>query len=429
MLNTPTASPALARAIDALRSFGVVPAVAGPLTGSAGQTASAIQKQVLEEIEAFSDTANPDVLPELEQHLADLVSGVCRLLSPSGAADLSFVQQYAQRRAQQRFPLEASLHTYRCAHRVISGWVRDAALAAADPAAQVRRVVAAATDFVIEYTDVISTAATSEYVLHTRLLAEAEGDMRTELLNTLLGGYDESDSRAAQLLRRSGYLEQRQSFCVAVARSVDPREMENAARAQRMVEAIGAVLRDTPIRTLMGVRDGQVVAVLSGTRRLSGWTAPQSLLADRVFPRLEQVGPAALIGLSNDAPSTSHIRRALNEARLALDFSTVAKRVMPYSQVPFRQMIIRHARDNIQAALPSWLGNFQAADRKARGSLSKTLHAYADANMNALQAAKALSVHANTIYARMQKITELTGKNPLAYHDLTEMLLAIESAS
>ena len=166
---------------------------------------------------------------------------------------------------------------------------------------------------------------------------------------------------------------------------------------------------------------------MSGTRRLSGWTAPQSLLAERVYPPLNQIGPAALIGLSNDAPSTSHIRRALNEARLALDFASVSNRVMQYSQIPFRQMVIRLARDNIQSALPAWLEDLQAADRKARGSLAKTLRAYADANMNALRTAKQLSVHPNTIYSRMQKIADLTGKNALAYHDLTELLLAIES--
>jgi hypothetical protein len=429
MVSSPASTRALERSVDALRPHAVVPAVGGVLEKGAGAIAADLLKWVLDEIDAFSASANPDVMPELQQHLEDLVAGVCRLLGESGPADLSFVQRYAQRRAQQRFPLEASLHAYRCSHRIITGWVRDAALAVADPSAQVRRVVAAAADFVIEYTDIISTVATSEYVLHTRLLAEAEGDMRTELLNTLLSGFDESDSRAEQLLRRSGYLEQRQSFCVAVACSVDPREMENAARAQRMVESIGQVLSDTPVRSLIGIRNGLVTVVMSGTRRLSGWTAPRSLLAERVHSRLIQVGPAALIGLSNDAPSTSHIRRALNEARLALDFASVANRVMPYSQVPFRQMLIRHARDNIQAALPAWLENFQAADRKARGSLSRTLLAYADANMNALQAAKALSVHPNTVYSRMQRINEVTGKNALGYHELTELLLAIESAA
>ncbi len=423
----PTNSQGIAGAVRALKRHGVVPAVADPLKQAAKATARELQERVIDEVAAFSDSANPEVLPELEQHLEALVFEVCRLLGDADPAELDFVRRYSRRRARQRFPLEALLHTYRCGHRVIAGWIRDAALAVADSSAQVRRVVAAAADFAIEYTDAVSTLATSEYVVHTRLLAEAEGDRRTELLNTLLSGYDESDTRTAELLRRSGYLEQRQSFCVAVARSVDPREMENAARAQRMVEACSEALHDTPVRSLIGVRDGLVTIVMSGTRRLSGWTAPQSLLAERVYPRLNQVGPAALIGLSTDAPSTSHVRRAHNEARLALDFASVTKRVMAYSQIPFRQMIIRHARDNIQSALPVWLGELQAADRKARGALCNTLHAYANANMNALQTAKDLSIHPNTIYSRMQKIAAITGKNALAYHDLTELLLAIES--
>ena len=167
---------------------------------------------------------------------------------------------------------------------------------------------------------------------------------------------------------------------------------------------------------------------MSGTRRLSGWTAPQSLLAERAHERLLQIGPVALIGLSNDAPSTSYIRRAHNEARLAIDFASVADRVMPYSKIPFRQMIIRHARDNTQLTLPGWYAGFEVADKKARNSLRKTLKAYANANMNALQAAKELQVHPNTIYSRMQRIAEVTGKNALAYNDLTELLLAIDSS-
>ncbi len=407
----------------------MVPAIAAPLQRRTGEIAGDLLQQVVDEVDAFSSSANPDVLPELQQHLIELVTDVCRLLGRNGIGNLGFVRQHAMRRAQQRFPLEASLHAYRCSHRIISSWIRDEALAVADSSVQVRRVVAAAADFTIEYIGAISTVATSEYVSHTRLLAEAEGDRRTELLNTLLSGYDEADSRTAQLLKRSGYLEQRQSFCVVTARSVDPREMENTARAQRMVESIGKALHDTSVRSIIGLRDGLVVAVVSGTRRVSGWTAPQSLVADQVFPRLDQIGPAALIGLSNDAPSTSHIRRAFSEAQLALDFAGVSKRVMPYSQIPFRKILVRLARDNIQSALPDWLGDFQVADQKARRSLSRTLQAYATANMNALQTAKDLSVHPNTVYSRLQRIVDITGKNALSYDDLTELLLAIESSA
>lgn len=417
----------LAGAVRRLREHGAVPAVAVPLGEGAAGIASTLRDRILSEVDAFTSSANPDLLPELEAHLGELLGDVCRLLGGGQAGDFAFVRRHAERRAEQRFPLEASLHAYRCCHRIIGVWIRDAALPVAEPSAQVRRVVAAAADFAIEYFDAVSTVATSEYVVHTRLLAEAEGDQRTELLNALLNGYDEADGRTARLLRRAGYLQQRQSFCVAVARSVDPREMENSARAQRMVEAIGQVLSQSPVISLIGLRDGLVTIVMSGTRRLSGWTAPQALLAERVYDRLLQIGPAALIGLSNDAPSTVHVRRAYREARLALDFASVTNRVVSYLRIPFRQMLVRHARDNVQLTPPAWLAALKAADRNAREALCKTLYAYADANMNALQASRKLSVHPNTIYARMQKIADMTGKNALTYHDLTELLLALES--
>jgi len=409
-----------------MRTYGLVPEVAAVLGDGLDAVRQTLKQSVLEEVPAYSDSANPEILPNLENHLRDHVARITALLGGSRDGDFGFVGEYAERLAQQRFPLEALLHTYRCAHKVLSPWLRDIALAHADNTAQVRRVVAAVADFAIEYTDAISTMATSTYVNHTRLLAEAEGDRRTELLNILLHGYDESDGRAAQLLRRAGYLEQRQSYCVVVARSVDPREMENAARAQRMADAVHDALSATPLRTLIGIRDNLVVAVVSGTRRQSGWTAPQSLLSDRLMPQLKKVGPAALIGMSNDVPSTSHIPRAAMEAKLALDFASFAERVMPYASVSLRQLLISHGRNSMQSALPPWLDDFIRADAKARGRLSATLRAYADADMNVLQAAKLLSVHPNTIYARAQRITDITGRNPLSYHSLTEMLLATD---
>ena len=413
-------------AVAVLRDSGIVPAVAEALGKEGSSIVRGLREAVTTDVHAYTQSGNPDVLPELQQHLEDLVDGACRLLGGKPPAELAFVSTHAHRRAEQKFPLDALLHTYRCAYMGLLPRIRDAAIAVASDTAHVRRVVAAVTEFTFEYTSAISTLTTSEYVDHTRLLAEAAGDRRSELLNMLLLGYDESDNRTAQLLRGAGYLEQRQSFCVAVARSVDPREMENPARAKRMADAIGEVLHNLPIRSLVAVRESLVTVVMSGTRRLSGWTAPQSLLADRVYPQLRMVGPAAVIGLSTDAPSTSHIPRALSEATIALDFATVAERVVPYARVPFRHMLIRSASHGIHSVLPSWLDDLLLADKKSRGALLETLRAYADANMNVLQTAKVLSLHPNTIYARMQKINDLTGKNALAYHALTELLLATD---
>ncbi len=416
----------LASTLDALRRLGIVPRVASELDGEADAIERELCDSVAEQIPAFSASGNPDILPEQTAHHVRHMQEIRRLAGGHRVGDFDFVQDHARRRASQKFPLEATLHAYRWSHKILSRWIRDAALAVAPADAQVRRVVAAAADFAFEYTDAISTLATAEYVAQTRRLAEAEGDRRTELLNVLLSGYDESDGRVARLLLQSGYLRQRQTYCVAVAQPVDPAEMQNRARARRLANALDDSVRLGGVRSIVGIRANLVAAVFSATRRQSGGTAPQSAHAERLAPELLKLGPAALIGVSSDVPSTSHIPRALEQATLALECANVADRVMQYTEIPMQRMMLRHARDELRAALPAWATALHGADDKMRGALSSTLHAYADTNMNVLQAAKRLKLHPNTIYARMNKIEDLTGKNALTYHGLTELLLAVD---
>jgi len=417
---------ALEAALGRLGSVGVVPNVVRVLEPGVGALAAKLREHIVANVPAYTESGNPDVLPELEAHLACHVDEVLRLLGGGDTGSFDFVVEHARLRAGQKFPLDATHQAYRHTARMLTEWVRDAALQTADASAHVPRVVSDVTDFLFEYMGTITTLLTSEYVEQTRLLAEAEGDRRTELLTTLLDGYDESDRRAAQLLRSAGYLQQRQSYCVAVARSVNPQEMESMARAQRMLDAISEVLAKKPLRFIAGVRDNLVIFVISATRRQSGWTRPRVALAKRVYPQLRLIGPAALIGLSNDVPSTSHIPRAAADARFALEFADVANRVVHYSSIPFRNALIAQVRDSVQTTLPAWLDGFVVADAKARGKLTATLKAYADTNMNVLKAAEVLAVHPNTIYARAQRINDITAKNPMNYHDLTELLLAVD---
>lgn len=412
---------------SALRSQGVGPGLVDTLASSRPAVRDRLHRAIGDEVMAYSETSNPDVAPELHDHVDALLDHVIRVLGGSQATDFDIIRAHAERRAAQKFPLEAVLHTYRCTHKAIFEWVRDAAVENAAETAHVRRVVAAAAEFAIEYTDRVSSAATASYVAYTRMLAEAEGDRRAELLGTLLQGYDESDARAAHLLRRAGYLEQRQSYCVVVARSVRPEEMLSAARAQRMADAVGEVLARAGMKTLIGIRDNLIVAIVSGTRRQSGWTAPQTFIGERLLPLLRLVGPAALIGMSNDVPATAHIPRASVEAQTALAFASVADRVRQFSTISLRQQLIAQAREDMDATMPAWLEGFIRADN--RGRLADTLRAYADADMNVQKASKILAVHPNTIYSRAQKIQDLTGRNLLAYHDLTELLLGIDFAS
>lgn len=416
---------ALESTLAALRTVGAIPRLARGLATERAAVKAGLQRGILAEVAAFSATRNPEVIPTLATHLEDLMSEVERLCAGAAGAGFQFVRVHAQLRAAQRFPLEAVLHAYRCAHRALARWLRDAALATRE--CDSRALISAVDDFAIEYTNVTSTIAAAEYVAHARLLAEADTDRRTELLNILLNGYDEADGRVSALLRRAGYLEQRQSYCVVLAQPVDPLEMDNIARAQRIIRSISEVLAPLPVRLLAGVRNNAITGVISETRRLSGWTAEKHDIAGRLRQRLLLLGPAVLIGLSRGYPSTSFIPRGLQEASIALDHASVTDRVSQYAALPLRRLLLHRSGGAAPLALPDWARALETADPKSKALWTATVRALADADMNVQRAARSLAVHPNTIYARIERIRGLTGMHCQRYHELTDLLLAIEA--
>lgn len=417
--------PALRRQLGALAELGIVGSITPALDRLRSDAALTLGESTMAEIPQFTESGNPDVIPEFRDHAGAHLDAMRSMLDTGQVADFDFVRRHAATRAAQRFPLEASLHAYRLGHRVIARWVRDAAVESM-PDANRTEIVEAIADFALEYTDCVSNILASEYVAHTRALAEADVDRKSELLDILLKGYDESDGRVARVLRRAGYLEQRRAYCVAVAQSIDRSEMENPARARRMAESLDAATRRLGLQVLTGVRDNLAIAVFSGVRRQSGWTAPQAKLAERLEDALLTIGPAAVIGLSIDAPSTALVPRALGEAQTALEFATVRRRVVAYANVRLRDLLIASATDSLNHVLPTWADQLVAADSKSRGKLVATLRAYADTGMNALDASRRLNVHPNTVYQRLTRIADTTGLDPLKYHDLGELLLAAD---
>lgn len=407
----------LVRTLRQLSDAQFRPAAAAALLASNVAARKALNVMIRTEIAAVSESANPNVLPRLDGHCSDHLTEIHRLMGGSNEPKLEFVRRYAAETAEQNFPLEITLHAYRCLHRVIAQWLR----AEADSGA-----LAAVDDFVLDYIDSVSTLATSEYVQRTRQLAESEADRRSQLLNTLLAGYDESDGRIARLLKNSGYLEQRQSYCVLLSRPTNLAEMERPARANRLLAALRESLDSLNARKLYGLWNNHAVAVVSATRRLSGWTAPQTALAERVAWPLMTLGNSVLVGVSADAPATALIPKALHEAELALDLADARRRVVKYSDIPLRELLLHLAEGNVRSALPAWTQSLLNADKKSKGKLSSTLHGYGDADMNVLKAAKALEVHPNTIYARMQKIRDVTGLDPTRFNALNELLLALD---
>ena len=414
----------LAQALSALSRLRLAARLALALDKTNEALASSLYEAIVEQVPAFGASGNPELLPDLARHVKEHLAGFRGLLGGAAVADFDFVRAHAQRRATQRFPLEAMLQAYRCQQEVFTQWTRDRV---AVPSSRGNEKALAALDRLArEYASAVSLIAAAAYVEQTRVTAEVEGDRRSELLSILVTGYDEADARIARLLKRAGYLEQRLSFCVALAQSIDPLEMDSPPRAQRICAAIVASVAALPIRALVGIRGNLVTAVFSDVRRVSGWTAPQARLADRILPQLLTLGPSVLIGLSSDQSSTAFIPRGVHEATLALDFASVGERVVSFSTLPIRRLLVHHGADYVQAALPTWFARLREADAKSPGTLVKSLRALANADMNVQRAARELGIHANTLYARIQRVTELTGLDAQRYHDLTHLLLVAD---
>ncbi len=185
-----------------------------------------------------------------------------------------------------------------------------------------------------------------------------------------------------------------------------------------------------PLDGLSDVNQRLMKSSAKATVRGTGVPCRYSLLpacrSARVSAKLSMVGIAVLIGVSNDVPSTSQIPRAHRQAVLALELADVSDRVVQFSEIPVRRLMLHFAREELQHVLPAWIIEFFTQDKNLGGVLTATLRAYADANMNVLKAAARLSVHPNTVYFRFQKIREITGLDAKSYHALSELLIVVD---
>ncbi len=382
----------------------------------AGELHRRMHDAVMARVPAFTTSTNPAILPALDHHLASLAENfVNRFID--GETGYEFVHQFAQQMAEQHFPLEALLHAYRSCLPVLLKV--ESELSGHD-------AISRSVDS-FSFIDEVSSLAAEQHIDRASLMADVASDQRRELMSMLLHGYDESDRRVSGVLKDAGYLNQRLSFCVVLAQSIDPTEMHNPARARRLADSIGKQLDGIPGNRLIGIHRNKVTLIFSHQHRLSGWTAPREPLVTKIAEKLEKLGPSIRIGIGNEAVSTSQVPAAYEQALMAFDQSSIGHRVVRFSDVPLPRLLLHFAGDALSRVMPDWAAKFNEADSGSRGKLSATLAAYADADMNLLKTADVLGIHPNTLYARFDKIHSACGRDARQFHDLNALLIVIHS--
>jgi hypothetical protein len=340
--------------------------------------------------------ADAALLADVRGHIGVQYDLFCTVLArdrPVQPREMEFIARHAALRARRGISLVEFLEAFRCFHNVM--WDAIVAEGGDDALAGARALMT--------FVDFATTLAGDAYVEAQQLLV-ADGDrVRRDLLEDLLAGEPPSTAAGLAAAREAG-LEGDARCLVVTAVPVAAPEEDGELRqaASRLARALGP-------RTLAVTRRAEVVMV-AGER-----PAPGRALA-----------PAAAglaVGVSTPHP-LGELGAAYHEASLAL--RTVAAggvRSLPDTP-PFDYLMLRED-DVARRLIDPRIAEFVRDDRAHGGALTRTLEAYAAADLNAKAAAEELLIHVNTAHHRLGRIEEKTGRDLRRLSDVIELLIAI----
>jgi sugar diacid utilization regulator len=259
-------------------------------------------------------------------------------------------------------------------------------------------------------------------LLRQRSIAEAESQRHSELLDELLSGRAATLAMLRQHAADFGIdLARPHLLAVAAVRARDGDAQSPTARRGR--EALIGALRHAVGCPFAAEHAGHVVALLEPDAQ-----APTAELR-RAVALAEQEGAIVRVVVSASCEEAPAYRAAFAVAdrTLALLGDALAEPVTELGRLRVLALLFRdggaeEARAFVQGCLGAVL-----AHGEQRGELIRTLEAYLEAGGSPARAARALHVHVNTVYYRLERLRELLGEDfadPRRAVDLQVALLA-----
>jgi PucR-like helix-turn-helix protein/diguanylate cyclase with GGDEF domain len=376
----------------------------------------------------YRNSVDAEFAEESKAHCNELLRMIVAIAArraPKSEADpFQFVRVHAQWRARHRVPLTASLHAYRLAHRTYWELTR-AALPGQAKKAQAIRSLTTLSDFWIELFDHVGAVLAEAHAVEEGLIVAQSTRTHAALIDHLLRGQEPHDAEARQLCALCG-IRSGASIAIAVAEPLERgngKTVDREAALRSFVRLTEQALPRATFGNLIEVRNHEVVAIVcsdAGTSR-----ALTQILRRSGFTRRDGNGPSVRVGIGLDVAEFSRLPFALEEARLAAEFAGAAQPLMHFADVDLCEFLIRRADDAAIRLVPQWARQFSLAEDVQLRELSRTIHAFADCNFNVKQTARRLSIHTNTVYFRLNRITSLTGINPRTYSGTSHLLTAL----
>jgi sugar diacid utilization regulator len=350
------------------------------------------------------------------EHIDALVASL-RGGEPVSDEYLERAREIAARRVHQGVPLESFLHAARLWATVC--W--DTVLGVARTDSPTEREAALEIAGVIgDLADRISTAATHAYLDEIT----DRGLLRSDLLDYLLT----ANATGNHVLRLARRLHLQANYIVVVVRGEgveqeEARQQPRASRSQldRIVHETRRNMRPSAGSLLTGMRNGDLVVLYPA----SAPTDLDEIRAD-CHELAAALGTDVSIGMSGWHEGRTNVAIAYAEAKDAV--SIAASRGVHGRAVGLDELLVDYMLDSSELAqrlLDDVLRPLLAYDASHQTALVSTLRAYLDKRLNTTKAAAFLFVKPNTVVYRLQRIKELTGRDPHNIDDLLVLSLAL----
>src|SRR4051795_9088371 len=278
---------------------------------------------------------------------------------------------------------------------------------------------------VMRHTSLIAEAGAAAYL---EAADDVQGDrqiVRRHLLEAVLAGR----SAASPTVRdaRALGIDLHADYVVIVARALAAEDSDSDPPAgTRTLRRAAAILREALTSDsgapLAGLREGELVCLVPAASAADMDRVKQSVRS--VAASLGDLG--VTVGIGSWRPTPAGVPTAYSEAREAVDIALragIRDRV-----VIFEDALIDHVlRSNAHAArvVEDALGPLRASAARGNTSLVETLRTSLDTGLSVTRSAHLRSVHANTVVYRLDRIRELTGRDPRKTGDLLFLALSL----
>jgi hypothetical protein len=375
------------------------------------------QRAVTEQVAPYRGYDSPRLREEVATNCAQVFEIFLDTLATGRspvASDFPMLAGYAARRVEAGIALEDFLQAFRVGQAVL--WEHVVAAAAGLPGGS--DAALAVVGHLMATIEAGSSAAARGYVEAANLLATDTARVERDLVEDLLAGRTAMAATRTQVLAAAG-LAPDSRVLVGVGLPRDPE-----GTSSLLPEAADLVTRAVAqsVGGLVVVRHDEVVAVVPADGL--GESTVLARLA-RLTESLTGRGVPVSFGFSTVRCGLGDVAAAHREAQLAR--ATLGDRagLLALSSLSTLDYLVTRPDEAARQLIRPQVRAFIEEDEDQGGVFVETLMKYVAADMNARAAAERLHVHVNTIYYRLDRISERTGHDLRRLDEVIDLLLAV----